>query len=120
MFLYPLAISLIALTFLSGRFGGDQAVFAWTTGFTAAGAIFDFLRALPDAVKDGTWIGRAADFGSGLLPFSAIGFGWIWPAVIGFAIGMAVQENHFHNECDCRIRQRYAILGILKGAEPVL
>ena len=90
MFLYPLAISLIALTFLSGLFGGDQAVFAWTTGFTAAGAIFDFLRALPDAVKDGTWIGRAADFGSGLLPFSAIGFGWICPAVIGFAIGMAV------------------------------
>lgn len=90
MFLYPLAISLIALTFLSGLFGGDQAVFAWTTGLTAAGAIFDFLRALPDAVKDGTWIGKAADFGSGLLPFSAIGFGWICPAVIGFAIGMAV------------------------------
>ena len=90
MFLYPLAITLIALTFLSGIFGGDQVVFIWTTGFTVAGALFDFLRALPEGLRDGSWIGRAASFGAEILPFSEIGFGWVCPALMGLFIGLVL------------------------------
>ena len=51
MFLYPLAIVLIALTFSHRIFGGDRIVYQYTMAFTAFGAIFDFLRALPEAIS---------------------------------------------------------------------
>ena len=48
MFLYPLAIVLILLTLTGRLFGNDRTVLRWTIGFTAAAAVFDFLRAMPE------------------------------------------------------------------------
>ena len=52
MFLYPLAVVLILLTLCGRFFRDDRRVLRWTIGFTAAGAVFDFLRALPEGLRD--------------------------------------------------------------------
>ena len=47
MFLYPLAITLIALSLFGKFFAYDRAVFVWTTALTLVGALYDFAAALP-------------------------------------------------------------------------
>ena len=96
MFLYPLAIVLIALTFSHRIFGGDRIVYQYTMAFTAFGAIFDFLRALPEAISASPVIARVTDTAATFLPFSEQGFGWVCLALAGFAIGLLV----------CRVRRR--------------
>ena len=61
MFLYPLAIVLIALTFAHRIFGGNRIVYQYTIAFTAFGAVFDFLRALPEMISVSPVIGRITD-----------------------------------------------------------
>ena len=95
MFLYPLSIVLIALTFSHRIFGGNKIVYQCTMAFTAFGAIFDFLRALPEAISASPAIGRITDAAGALLPFSEQGFGWVCPALAGFVIGLLT----------CRIRR---------------
>ena len=65
-------------------------VLRWTLGFTAAGAFFDFLRALPDQIQALAPVGWLTEMSGRILPFSAQGFGWAVPAVVGLAVGMAV------------------------------
>ena len=88
MFLYPLAIVLIALTFAHRIFGGNRIVYQYTIAFTAFGAVFDFLRALPEMISVSPVIGRITDTAAALLPFSEQGFGWVCPALAGFVIGL--------------------------------
>ena len=96
MFLYPLAIVLIALTFSHRIFGGDRIVYQYTMAFTAFGAIFDFLRALPEAISASPVIARVTDTAATFLPFSEQGFGWVCPALAGFVIGLLA----------CRVRRK--------------
>ena len=95
MFLYPLAVALILLTLFGRFFKDDRRVLRWTIGFTAAGAVFDFLRALPAGVKDALHLEALIQAASGVLPFSEQGFGWVCPALTGLLIGLAV---HFVSE----------------------
>ena len=90
MFLYPLSIVLIALTFSNRIFGGNRIVYQFAMAFTAFGAIFDFLRALPEAISASPAIRIITDTAGALLPFSEQGFGWVCPALAGFVIGLLV------------------------------
>lgn len=90
MFLYPLAVVLILLTLCGRFFRDDRRVLRWTIGFTAAGAVFDFLRTLPEGLRDGLHLETVIRAASGVLPFSEQGFGWVCPALAGLLIGLGV------------------------------
>ena len=90
MFLYPLAVVLILLTLCGRFFRDDRRVLRWTIGFTAAGAVFDFLRALPEGLRDVLHLETVIRAVSGVLPFSEQGFGWVCPALAGLLIGLGV------------------------------
>lgn len=87
MFLYPLAIVLIILTFCHRFFGGSRWVYQWTVGFTAAGAVCDALKELPGVIS-GTAFVRTVTAAAEYLPFFRQGFGWVCPALAGAALGL--------------------------------
>ncbi len=88
MFLYPLAIVLILLTLLGGRFGADRTVLAWCLGFTGAAALLDFLRTLPVGAQEALHLQPLLSLMETSLPLFAQGFGWICPALLGLAAGL--------------------------------
>ena len=73
--IYPAAILLIALSFLSARFQ-QQRIYAWSIGLASVQSVS---AALPVAA-----LSRLAN----TLPLGSIGFGWVLPALAGFGIGM--------------------------------
>jgi len=89
MFLYPLAITLVLLAFLTSVLEGRRCVYITTTAFTLLAAVGDALQALPPGL-------HSMDAVQGLLqlysqlPFFAIGMGWIVPSVLGFCLGWIV------------------------------
>ena len=86
LFLYPIAISLIALVFLNKWFGGQRAVYVGTV--IGAG----FIGVL-DGLKDVNLLPAAlVDLQSQYLPLYASGMGWISLAVIGGLVGLAVAK----------------------------
>ncbi len=88
MFLYPLAITLILLSLCGRFFGYDKTVFRWTTAFTLVAALLDFVNALPDSIFETLHISTLQELSGSLLPLSDIGLGWVYPAIIGFIIGL--------------------------------
>ena len=86
MFLYPLAITLVLLAFMTSLLHGRRGIYISTTIFTLLAAIGDALQAMPAGAKESGLV-------QGLLqcyvqlPFFDIGMGWIVPALAGFAIG---------------------------------
>ncbi len=88
MFLYPLAITLIFLALFGRFFGNDQRVYAWVTGCTLVAAVLDFLGALPAAAQAALHLSPLLAAAKEILPFFALGFGWICPALIGLVIGL--------------------------------
>lgn len=91
MFLYPLAIVLIVLTFCHRFFGGARCVYQWTIGFTAAGAACDALRELPEVISGTDFVLMITDASSAFLPFSRQGFGWVCPALAGVVVGLLIR-----------------------------
>ena len=81
MFLYPLAIVLIALAFLHRRFGGRRSVYAWTVGLTLISALISGLEAAQ------IQLGAFGSFYGAHVPLHAVGLDWIFFAVAGFLIG---------------------------------
>ncbi|MGX6978544.1 branched-chain amino acid transport system II carrier protein [Vagococcus elongatus] len=92
MFLYPLAIVLIVLAFISPLFKNKQIIMQVTMLFTGIAAVFDGLRAF-------SWINNSEHILAklllsltqtvdNLLPFSEISMGWIVPSLIGVVIGI--------------------------------
>ena len=91
MFLYPLAIVLILLTLFGGKYREDKTVLRWTVGFTAAAAVFDFLRALPEGTRALARLDGLVALSERYIPFIQAGFGWVVPALIGLALGLALR-----------------------------
>lgn len=80
MFLYPLTISLIILTFLNNLFNGARCVYACATAFT-------IIPALHDAVTTaGINTGSIGTFMTSL-PLANFNIGWLNFFVVGFVIG---------------------------------
>ena len=81
LFLYPIAISLIALVFLNKWFGGQRSVYVGTVIGAAIMGLFDGLKdinLLPQAIAD-----ALAQY----LPLYASGMGWIVLALAGGVLG---------------------------------
>jgi LIVCS family branched-chain amino acid:cation transporter len=90
MFLYPLAIMLIILSLLAPVIHKQKDVYQWTIGFTVIAAFFDFLKALPEALKANGLIAQLIGLGELYLPGFEYGFGWIIPSILGLVIGLMV------------------------------
>ncbi|WP_326908102.1 branched-chain amino acid transport system II carrier protein [Sedimentibacter sp. MB31-C6] len=90
MFLYPLAIALIILGILSPLFKDKQIVYLFTTLCTLFVSIADALNAMPDIIKNQTFINNILEFYNNYLPFFNLGMGWIIPMVIGLSIGWII------------------------------
>jgi LIVCS family branched-chain amino acid:cation transporter len=88
MFLYPLAIVLMILTFLSPLFNHARMVYVATIGVTFLISIFDGLKTLTDTlgINDFAFMVPVIDFYSAVLPFYDQGLGWLVPALVVIVI----------------------------------
>ena len=87
MFLYPLAITLILLAFLSPLFRHRQVVYLFTTGFTLVAAVGDALNALPEFLRGESAVQLLIALYRDILPYFDIGMGWVVPAACGLILG---------------------------------
>ena len=90
MLLYPLAITLIILAFISAIFGYHRYVYSVTTLFTLFAAIGDMLNALPFGLNNTATISAIIEVYKNTLPFFDMGMGWIVPSIIGLVIGVII------------------------------
>ena len=82
MFLYPLCVALVILSFLHNMIGGRRCVWAWTIGFTFVMALYNGLQTAKIAM------GGLEAILAQWVPLHTYGLGWIPFAVVGFVIGM--------------------------------
>ena len=71
-------------------FGHDPLVYRLVTGLTLVTAIFDFLGALP-AQASSPQLNAIVGFAKDFLPLYGLGLGWVCPAALGLAIGLALR-----------------------------
>ncbi|ROR23932.1 LIVCS family branched-chain amino acid:cation transporter [Mobilisporobacter senegalensis] len=95
MFLYPLAITLILLSLFHKFFKGARCIYQSVTIFTILAAIFDFIKALPDPVKNSLHLDGLISMASKYLPYYNIGLGWVIPSLIGLIIGIIIYHSTF-------------------------
>lgn len=90
MFLYPPAITLIALSLCGRWFGEDRRVYVSVTVCTIVPAAFDFLGALPETVKTSLNLVPFTNWLNGAWPLYRFGLGWLCPALLGLAVGLVL------------------------------
>ena len=93
MLIYPPAIVLILLAFLGKFFAHDRTVYIATMIGTWAAAIFDCMKTLPAPVQAALHLDAPIAFAAAHLPLFDKNLGWLLPAVIGFAAGMAIRAS---------------------------
>ena len=93
MLIYPPAIALILLAFLGKFFAHDRTVYIATMIGTWAAAIFDCMKTLPAPVQAALHLDAPIAFAAAHLPLFDKNLGWLLPAVIGFAAGMAIRAS---------------------------
>jgi len=93
MLIYPPAIALILLAFLGKFFAHDRIVYIATMTGTWAAAIFDCMKTLPAPVQAALHLDAPIAFAAAHLPLFDKNLGWLLPAVIGFAAGMAIRAS---------------------------
>ena len=93
MLIYPPAIALILLAFLGKFFAHDRTVYIATMIGTWAAAIFDCMKTLPAPVQTALHLDTPIAFAAAHLPLFDKNLGWLLPAVIGFAAGMAIRTS---------------------------
>ena len=93
MLIYPPAIALILLAFLGKFFAHDRTVYIATMIGTWAAAIFDCMKTLPAPVQAALHLDAPIAFAAAHLPLFDKNLGWLLPAVIGFAVGMAIRPS---------------------------
>ena len=91
MLIYPPAIALILLAFLGKFFAHDRTVYITTMTGTWAAAIFDCMKTLPAPMQTALHLDAPIAFAAAHLPLFDKNLGWLLPAVIGFAAGMAIR-----------------------------
>ena len=82
MFIYPIVVALVILTFLHKLFGGRQCVYAWTIGLTIIPAVVTGLQTAKFS------LGSIDVFFNNTVPLHDLGMSWICFAVAGFIIGL--------------------------------
>ena len=93
MLIYPPAIALILPAFLGNCFAHDRTVYIATMIGTWAAAIFDCMKTLPAPVQAALHLDAPIAFAAAHLPLFDKNLGWLLPAVIGFAAGMAIRAS---------------------------
>ena len=93
MLIYPPAIALILLAFLGKFFAHDRTVYITTMTGTWVAAIFDCMKTLPAPVQTALHLDTPIAFAAAHLPLFDKNLGWLLPAVIGFAAGMAIRAS---------------------------
>lgn len=84
MFLYPLAIVITLLAFLSPLFQHSRLVYVSTVAVTFLISLFDGLKALCDSlgIEYFGWMNAVVNFYEQTLPLYGKGLGWLLPALI--------------------------------------
>ena len=90
MFLYPLAITLIVLTFLSPLFKHRRVVYGLTTLFTLVAGVGDALNAAPEIIKQEPVVQSLLAGYHTSLPMFDIGMGWVIPMLAGLVLGWLI------------------------------
>ena len=93
MLIYPPTIALILLAFLGKFFAHDRTVYIATMIGTWAAAIFDCMKTLPAPVQAALHLDAPIAFAAAHLPLFDKNLGWLLPAVVGFAAGMAIRAS---------------------------
>lgn len=95
MFLYPLAIVLIILAFVSPLFKHDRLVYVSAMAVTFLIAIIDGLKTLTGSlgVENPAWLQAIVDFYASVLPLYNDGLGWLLPAVIVIAVTAVIARS---------------------------
>ena len=98
MFLYPLAIVLIILAFLSPLFRHAQLVYVSAIIVTFFISIIDGLKTLTSSLEiaNPSWLQSIIDFYTAVLPLYNNGLGWLLPALIVIAITTVIARNKKH------------------------
>lgn len=89
MFVYPLAITLIALSILSPLFKKARIVYIMTTLFTLIPALLDGITSAPAIISASAWAKALLKIDS-YLPFASYGMDWVIPAILGFIVGLII------------------------------
>lgn len=80
---YPLAIVLMLLTFLSPLFNHERFVYVATIGVTFLISIVDGFKALSGTLEvEFGWLTPIVNFYDQFLPFYSEGLGWLIPALV--------------------------------------
>lgn len=82
MFIYPLVVVLVILTFLHPIFDGRQCVYAWTVGLTCIVAVVTGLQTAQIP------LGAIDTIFNTVVPLHTLGMGWICFALTGYIIGV--------------------------------
>ena len=92
MFLYPLAITLIALALFGNVFNHDKTVYVSVTAFTLAAAIFDLIKTLPAGLQESMHLESIVGFARNILPWFDLNLGWVVPAIAGLLVGLIIRK----------------------------
>lgn len=92
MFLYPLAITLIALALCGKIFDHDRVVYVSVTAFTCVAAVFDFLKTLPAGLQESLNLEAVTQFARNVFPWFDLNLGWVVPAVVGLVLGLVLRK----------------------------
>ncbi|RVU55728.1 branched-chain amino acid transport system II carrier protein [Anaerosphaera multitolerans] len=92
VFLYPLAIVLIALVFISKVFNEDLTVWRVTMLFTGVISFVDALKSTPEIISKSNIVLSVTEIYDNVMPLAEFGFGWILAAVIGFIVGVFISK----------------------------
>lgn len=95
MFLYPLAIVLIILAFLSPLFKHDRMVYVAAMAATFFIAIIDGLKTLTASlgIANPDWLQSIIDFYAASLPLYNDGLGWLVPALATIAVFTVIARS---------------------------
>lgn len=86
MFLYPISLVLIMLSLTAKYFNYAPVVYRSVVGFVALPALLDALASSP--FMSGKLAQQVVNTYHQLIPFSALGFGWLVPAAVGAFVGL--------------------------------
>lgn len=90
MFIYPLAMVLILLSLFSHWTDKISYCYSIVIGFTMISSILDFIRALPDNIKEIHWIKSLLSFCEQVIPFFTVGLSWILFLVVGLIVSFII------------------------------
>lgn len=85
MFIYPVAIVLVALSLLQPLIGNGKMMYRFTVTFTFLYAMYEVLKSL------GLNVDGIAQI-IGFVPFFNLGLGWVIPALVGGIIGFLMDK----------------------------